>query len=72
MTEKLVLPKAGLPKKWQKFQNMILLPSERNFEEEDLERIKTHYKVSRIAQQQIIMVRKEEIQNIIQVLFQGR
>lgn len=36
MTEKLVLPKAGLPKKWQKFQNMILLPSGRNFDEEDL------------------------------------
>ena len=29
------------------------------------ERIKTHYKVSRIAQQQIIMVRKEEILNLI-------
>jgi hypothetical protein len=36
MTEKLVLPKAGLPKKWQKFQNMILLPSGRKFDEEDL------------------------------------
>ena len=44
MTEKLVLPKAGLPKKWQKFQNMILLPSGRIFGEEDLgNRQKIHF-----------------------------
>jgi len=48
------LPRAGLPKRWQKFGDLILIPSGLTLTESDLNQICVKYKVTRIAQQSSI------------------
>ena len=45
------LPRAGLPKRWQKFGDLVLIPSGVTLTPSDLATISAKYKVSRIAQQ---------------------
>ena len=47
-------PKNGLPKRWQKFDDLIYLPVGVELTEEELDQVLQKYKVSRIAQQEII------------------
>ena len=47
-------PKNGLPKRWQKFDDLIYLPVGVELTEEELDQVLEKYKVSRIAQQEII------------------
>ena len=45
------LPRTGLPKRWQKFGDLLLIPNTVEVAESDFEQLCKRFKVSRIAQQ---------------------
>ena len=51
----LKLPKNGLPKRWQKFGDLIYVPSGVELSDKDILIICEKYKVKRIAQQNIVV-----------------